>query len=80
MELLPDLGSLTDEELNKLIDELTEKEQQVSYERRILHGQIDILRAEVVSRLKESGGRSVLDHLDVDRLTEILAGRATPPE
>ena len=51
MELLPDLGSLSDEELNKLIDELTAKEEQVSYERRILHGQIDILRAEVVSRL-----------------------------
>ena len=80
VELLPDLGSLTDEELNKLIDELTAKEEQVSYERRILHGQIDILRAEVVSRLKESGGRSVLDQLDVDRLSEILAGKATPPE
>ena len=80
VDLLPDLGSLSDEELNNLIDELTAKEQQVSYERRILHGQIDILRAEVVSRLKESGGRSVLDHLDVDRLTEILAGKATPPE
>ena len=80
VEFLPDLGSLSDEELNKLIDELTAKEQQVSYERRILHGQIDILRAELVSRLKESGGRSVLDHLDVDRLTEILAGMATPPE
>jgi len=80
VELLPDLGSLSDEELNKLIDELTAKEEQVSYERRILHGQIDILRAEVVSRLKESGGRSVLDHLDVDRLSEILAGKATPPE
>jgi hypothetical protein len=80
VELLPDLGSLSDEELNNLIDELTAKEQQVSYQRRILHGQIDILRAELVSRLKESGGRSVLDHLDVDRLTEILAGKATPPE
>ena len=80
VELLPDLGSLSDEELNKLIDELTAKEEQVSYERRILHGQIDILRAEVVSRLKESGGRSVLDQLDVDRLSEILAGKATPPE
>ena len=80
MELFPDLGSLSDEELKQLKDDLEAQEREVSYQRRVLHGQIDILRAEVVSRLKESGGRSVLDHLDVDRLSEILAGKATPPE
>jgi RsiG-like len=80
VELLPDLGSLTDEELKKLKDELEEQEHDLSYRRRILHGQIDILRAEVVSRLQQSGGRSVLDHVDVARLTEILTGKATPNE
>ena len=25
-----------------------------------------------------SGGRSVLDHIDVDRLTDILSGKSTP--
>ena len=80
MELLPDLGSLSDEELKQLIDDLKKQEEQISYERRVLHGKIDILKAELVARLEKTGGRSVLDHLDVERLTEILAGKATPPE
>ena len=79
MELLPDLASLSDEELKRLIDEYTREEQDVSYRRRILHGKIDILRAEVVARLQETQGRSVLDRVDVESLTEILAGKAAPP-
>ena len=79
MEPLPDLGSLSDDELKRLIDELEHEERDVSYRRRILHGKIDILRAELVARLQSSGGRSVLDQVDVDRLTEILTGKAAPP-
>jgi len=79
VELLPDLASLSDEELKRLIDEYTREEQDVSYRRRILHGKIDILRAEVVARLQETQGRSVLDRVDVESLTEILAGKAAPP-
>ena len=79
MEPLPDLASLSDEQLKQLIDELQQEEHEVSYRRRILHGQIDILRAELVARLKSSGGRTVLDEVDVARLTEILAGKASPP-
>ena len=79
MESLPDLRSLSDEELKKLIGELQTEEQEVSYARRILHGKIDILRAELVARLQTSGGQSVLDQVDVERLTEILAGKAVPP-
>ena len=79
MELLPDLASLSDEELKRLIDEYTREEQEVSFRRRILHGKIDILRAEVVARLQKTQGRSVLDRVDVDSLTEILAGKAAPP-
>ena len=79
MEPLPDLGTLSDEDLKKLIDELGAKEREVSYERRILHGKIDILRAELVARLQRSGGRSVLDQVDVERLTEILTAKTTPP-
>ena len=78
MEPLPDLASLSDDGLKQLIDELTREEQEVSYRRRLLHGKIDILRAELVARLKKSGGRSVLDQLDVDRLTDILTGKAAP--
>ncbi len=79
MELLPDLASLSDKELKRLIDEYTREEQDVSYRRRILHGKIDILRAEVVARLQKTQGRSVLDRVDVESLTEILAGKAAPP-
>jgi hypothetical protein len=78
MEPLPDLGSLSDEELKKLKDELEAEEREVSYRRRILHGKIDILRAEYVARLQSSGGRSVLDEVDVERLTEILTGKSSP--
>ena len=79
MEPLPDFGSLSDDELKGLIDDLEQEEREVSYRRRILHGKIDILRAELVARLKSSGGKSVLDEVDVDRLTEILTGKSAPP-
>ena len=78
MEALPDLATLTDDDLKKLIDDLTVEEQEVSYRRRLLHGKIDILRAELVSRLQKTEGMSVLDHVDVNALTEILSGKATP--
>ncbi len=79
MEPLPDLATLTDPDLKGLIDEYTKEEQEVSYRRRILHGKIDILRAELVARLQKTQGRSVLDQVDVASLTEILAGKAAPP-
>lgn len=78
MEPLPDLGSLEDAALKSLIEELEQEEREVSYQRRLLHGKIDILRAELVARLQKSGGRSVLDQVDVDRLTDILTGKASP--
>ena len=78
MEPLPDLATLPDEDLKKLIDDLTTEEQEVSYRRRLLHGKIDILRAELVARLRQTEGQSVLDHVDVAALTEILSGGAPP--
>ena len=79
MEPLPDLATLSDPDLKGLIDEYTKEEQEVSYRRRILHGKIDILRAELVARLQKTQGRSVLDQVDVASLTEILTGKASPP-
>jgi hypothetical protein len=79
VEPLPDLGSLSDTELKGLIEESEQKEREVSYQRRLLHGKIDILRAELVARLQKSGGRSVLDEVDLERLTDILSGKAGPP-
>jgi hypothetical protein len=79
MEPFPDLATLSDEDLKALIDELTREEHEVSYRRRVLHGKIDLLRAELVARLKQTEGMSVLEAVDVESLTDILAGKATPP-
>jgi len=79
-ETFPDLSSLTDQELKDVIAQLSEEEQEVSYRRRLLHGKIDILRAELVNRLRgrHAGGEDIFSGADVERLTEILAGRAAP--
>jgi hypothetical protein len=80
LEPLPDLSTLSDADLRQLIRDLVEQERDVSYQRRLLHGKIDILRAELVVRLQKTEGRSVLDEVDVDRLTAILTSKAPPPE
>ena len=74
MEPLPDLASLSDDDLKSLIEELEREENEVSYRRRLLQGRIDILRAERTARLK---GKGVSD-VDVDRLTDILSARSSP--
>ena len=76
---MPDLASLSDGELKQLIDDLMKEEADVSYRRRILHGKIDILRAELVARLQKNP-QGVLGKVDVESLTEILAGKAAPPD
>ena len=77
-DAFPDLGSLSDSELKDLIQNLTEEEEKVSYKRRILHGKIDILRAELVNRLrkKREEGEAVISGADVEQLSNILAGKA----
>jgi hypothetical protein len=81
-DTFPDLGSLSDEELKNLIDSLTEEENEISYKRRVLHGKIDILRAELVNRLrnKHDRGDTMFSGDDVAQLTEILAGKAQAAE
>ena len=76
-DTFPDLGSLTDHELKDVIRQLTEEETEISYKRRILHGKIDILRAELVNRLrkKHDGGEMTITGDDVQQLTDILANR-----
>ena len=78
----PDLGALSDEELKQLIQRHTEEEQEVSYRRRILHGKIDILRAELVNRLRRrrEEGEAVITGADVQQLTDILSGKGMPPD
>jgi hypothetical protein len=76
-ETFPDLGTLTDAELKDVIRQLTEEETEISYRRRILHGKIDILRAELVNRLRKQhdGGEMSITGEDVQKLTDILASR-----
>ena len=78
MEAFPDLASLSDSELKDLITRLEAEENQISYERRLLHGKLDILRAESVARLQRKG-EGELGQVDLDRLTDILAGKTAPP-
>jgi hypothetical protein len=56
-DTFPDIGSMNDEELKELIDNLTAEEQEVSYRRR----------------------EALIKGDDVQRLSEILAGRVLPP-
>ena len=74
MEPLPDLATLSDDDLKTLIEQLTEEENEVSFRRRLLQGKIDILRAERTARLK---GKGVSD-VDVEKLTDILSSRSAP--
>jgi hypothetical protein len=78
VELLPDLATLTDADLKELIHHLQEEEREISYQRRLLHGKIDILRAEYQARLKAAGPETILSQVDVESLTQILAGKAAP--
>jgi len=74
-DALLDLEHKSNDVLRGLLDELYAEEQRVSYRRRVLHGKIDILRAELVRRLKagREAGEDVITGREVDRLIEILA-------
>jgi len=54
MDEFPDLGGLSDQELKDLIRDLVKEENGISYRRRMLHGRIDILRAELKRRLGQN--------------------------
>jgi hypothetical protein len=72
---LLNLEDKSTDELKELLNDLRGEEQRVSYRRRVLHGRIDILRAELVRRLKDqrADGEAVISGGDIDRLIEILA-------
>ena len=74
-DALLDLEHRSNEELRELLDELYAEEQRVSYRRRVLHGKIDILRSELVRRLKagREAGQDIISGRDVDKLIDILA-------
>ncbi len=51
MDALPDLATLADDDIDALVRRLEHEEDEISRRRRLLHGRIDILRAERVTRL-----------------------------
>lgn len=73
--VLLDLKDRTNDELREVLEQLHVEEQRLSYHRRVLHGKIDILRAELVRRLKaqREAGEDVISGGDLDRLISILA-------
>jgi len=80
LEPLPDLPTLTDDDLRVMIRDLEKEEDDISFRRRVLHGRIDILRAELVARLREQVSAGEAQLADVGRLSEILAAKAAPTE
>ena len=79
MEPLPDLATLSDDELKKLIEQLEHEENEISYRRRLLQGRVDILRAERNARLKRSVEGGTAELADVGKLADILPSKGAPP-
>jgi hypothetical protein len=79
-DLLVNIASYTDDELKALSDTLQQEELEVSKRRRILHGELDILRAEMVRRLrdKHQSGEVLFGEGDVEKLSRILTSRGVP--
>ena len=80
-ETFPDVSAMSDKELKDLISELTDEEREISYRRRLLHGKIDIFRAELFNRLraKREAGDVLITGQDVQQLTDILLGKVPSP-
>ena len=74
-DVLLDLESSSNDELREMLEELKDEEQRLSYKRRVLHGKIDILRAELVRRLADQrvAGEDVISGTDIERLIDILS-------
>ncbi len=75
MESLPDFRTLSDTDLDELIEKLTKQEDKISFDRRILQGNIDMLRAERTAR-KKAGS---LAPVHVEQLVGVLS-RKSPPD
>ena len=77
---LINIQTYSDDELKSLAQQLSDDEREVSKRRRLLHGEIDIVRAEMVRRLrdKHGAGQGVFKDGDISALTAILTGKPLP--
>ncbi len=73
-ERLVNIQSYSDADLKDLADSLAEEEAEVSKRRRLLQGELDIVRAEIVRRLRDKtgAGQGLVVDGDIAALTEIL--------
>ena len=80
VEPLPDLSTLTDDDLTELLRRREDEEDAISRRRRLLHGRIDILRGERTVRLKAqvaAGGVELPAPTSLDR--PLYAGTGSLP-
>ena len=79
---LPDLSTLSDNELQTRIRHLEHEEDSISFRRRMLHGRIDILRTEYVGRLREhvNDPEAIPDHEPTLLERPIFEGTGDLPE
>lgn len=81
-DLLVNIQSYSDGELKSLAGTLEREEQEISKSRRLIHAKLDILRAEMVRRLRDKhhAGVSLVVEGDVEKLSAILSSRGLLPE
>lgn len=74
-EILVTLGDKTDQDLRRILDELYAEESRLSYRRRVLHARIDIVREELIQRMKSHNdkGEPLFGSEDISKLSAILA-------
>ena len=79
---LGDVAAIADADLRRMIADRTHAEQELSFERRMLHGHIDLLHVEVTARLarREGAQTPTLSADDTDQLKEALAHRGPPQD
>ncbi len=77
-----DFSQKDDGELKEILNALLKEEREISKRRRLLHGKIDLLRAELVKRKRErlQTGESIISDADIERLSSILVGMVEEKE
>lgn len=66
-ESSPDLTAISKAELGSMLKELVDQEREISYQRRVLQGRIDIIRSELVDRGESSLSPEELARVLMDR-------------
>ena len=72
-EFFLNLREKTDDEIKSVLEVFYKDEHKISYRRRILHGKIDILKAELISRLRENFKKNRFKEIDIDLLVKVLS-------